>query len=689
MLIVCQIVVFAAQFILDKMRTEWLFQGIFRWWTLWIIVLGITGIETTIGTTDHETIVENGFEPPMVKSTPLLHDGVLASKHGKVRALAGRWTILVSLDTPIIPKGLEQEIHEVVTFANKVQVAPEVKDSWFRRLNRIQQDLPPSTGFKLKSFLNESSPLPSRFFQRDRRGLFDPLGVFVHEIIGVATDSQIRHVQSMVRELQANDEAIVSKVELLTTVVNRSRIYEQENRDFLTELADRFRRVQVTLGNTSSELNQLKVLVSMERIIEDLEIKGDTLRQMQALFAHRQQDLQAMTLTPELLPASSLRTILNQISSYHTQALPELNWYYSYAHVKPMWAVSKVLIYEIEIPLVRPVEFMLYKIQSWPVPISRDMSAVIIENGQYAYDSNTGQLFEAIKCMGSRPQICVAGPLYGVSAPPCIRGILKGEQLLMEHCHLSMVSGNGTKLYQVHDNEYIVTTWGESLTALCTNQNAKIIRLMKGTYDIVLPPSCSLSSSSWTISAIIYHHLDYHLVTKQIPRSNPLNLTALLQPHLKNYSPETPMTALGRVAPVSIAALKRLSVHNVHWTDEIDAPTSLMGTIILLGVLAAVVYCLWIQRAKIRQCGTKPGVNEQPAATDVHQTGIAPGVMKHYEPSAGMSEPLFQEILQSLRDGGPPTPTAPTFHDLRLQLSDNRVPATNIATPGAKPEVAT
>ena len=77
------------------------------------------------------------------------------------------------------------------------------------------------------------------------------------------------------------------KVNQLTTVVNRSRLYETENRNFLTELADRFRQVQVTLGNTTTDINELRLFVSMERIIEDLEIKGDTLQQMQELFAHR------------------------------------------------------------------------------------------------------------------------------------------------------------------------------------------------------------------------------------------------------------------------------------------------------------------------------------------------------------------------------------------------------------------
>ena len=668
--------------LLPRIYTLWLLRIL-----MWILVLDVAVSEPNrIDTTDHEKARGLGVVHPRVEITPLCHDGVLASKHGRVRALAGRWTILVSLDTPTIPTGLKQGIHEVVHFANRVKVSSEVKDSWFRRLDRIQLDLSPLPNVRTNNPLNDSYTAPSLLFPRNKRGWLDPLGEFVHQIIGVATDSQIRHVKKIIRELQTNEEAIVHKVNQLTTVVNRSRLYEAENRNFLTELADRFRQVQVTLGNTTTDINELRLLVSMERIIEDLEIKGDTLRQMRGLFAHRQQDLQARTLTPELLPTSSLQAILKQISSYHTQALQDVNWYYSFAQVRPMWAVSELLVYEIEIPLVRPVEFILYEIQSWPVPISRDLSATMVENGRYAYDSNSGQLFEAVRCWGSRPQICVAGALYGVDAPPCIRGILKGDQSLMEHCHLSVSSGNATKLYQVHDNKYIVTTWGESLTAMCTNQNVKIIRLTRGTYEIVLPPSCSLSNPSWTISAILYHHLDYHLASKQLPRPYPLNLTSLLQPHLKNYLSEPPMTTLGRVAPVSIAALKGLSLKEVHWTDTIDTPTSLMGTVILLGVLAAVMYCLWIQRARMRQCYPKPASNVQPDQMEATGDPLSemPETKTSFATSAGtsrMSEPMFQELLQSLRNAGPPMPTAPTFQELRLKLVDSPSPATSGETP--------
>ena len=311
MRILRQVVVLLTDILLDTMEVTSLLPRTYTLWILrilmWILVLDIAvGEPNSLDTMDHERAMGLGVKHPTVKITPLCHDGVLASKHGRVRALAGRWTILVSLDTPTIPTGLKQGIHEVVSFANRVKVAPEVKNSWFRRLDKIQLDLPTLPNVHTTSPFNDSYSAPSLVFPRNKRGWLDPLGELVHKIIGVATDSQIRHVQTMVRELQTNEKAIVYKVDQLTTVVNRSRLYETENRNFLTELANRFRQVEGSLGNTTTVINELGMLVSMERVIEDLELKGDTLRQMRALFAHRQQDLQARTLKPELLPTCSL-----------------------------------------------------------------------------------------------------------------------------------------------------------------------------------------------------------------------------------------------------------------------------------------------------------------------------------------------------------------------------------------------
>ena len=651
-----------------------------RTWTLcimsWILVL-VVALGDPGGTKqDRNVELGLGITELSVENTALCHDGVLATQQGRARALAGRWSILVTLDVPSVPDGLKQGIHQMVHFANQVKVAPEVKDSWFRRLNRLQQ--PPLINTYTDSLFNSSQAIPSSSPTRNKRGWLDPVGELFHTIIGVATDSQLKHVNAMIEEIQGSEETIVHKVDELTSIVNRSRLYEAENRNFLNKLADRFRHVQLTLDNTTTEINKLQLMVSMERILEELEIKGDILRQMRSLFAHRQQDLQARTLTPELLPALTLRTILGKISSYEAQALNDLNWYYSFAQARPMWAEKSSLVYEIEIPLVRPVKFLLYDVQSWPVPISGDLSAIIKEGGRYAYDSNSGQLFEAQKCKGARPQICMAGALYGINAPPCIRGILKGDQSLMGHCHLSMVSGNATKLYHLHDNVYILTTWGESLTAICSEQNVKTLRFTRGTYRIVLPPSCSVNHPDWTIRAILRHHLDYHLITKTLYRSHPLNLTSLLQPHLKHYFPEPPMAALGRVAPVSIATLKGLRLSKEHWTDTLDAPTGVLGTVMLLGVFLTITYCLWIQREKLRKCRPKPVTKDQLEMAYVESVEV-PRIQRNYDAATGkpgMSEQVFQGLLQSLRVGETPKPTAPSFHDLRLQLAEDQEAAT-------------
>ena len=246
------------------------------------------------------------------------------------------------------------------------------------------------------------------------------------------------------------------------------------------------------------------------------------------MYAHRRQDLHNLKLSEELLPLTSLNSILTSAATYDSVPLPDLNWYYTHKSVRPLWATPDFLVFEVNLPLVRPSSFLLYTIQGWPVPSGPSLSIQILDSGNYGYDTDTGHLFKATRCSGLSPQVCSWGPLFKLSFPPCIQGILKGNHGLIQQCTVQVHSGNSSRLSYFSENKYILATWGEVLEARCYGHNARSVSLERGLYHIQLPRACSLSSKAWTISAISIKHFSLHITPKLLNRPHPLNFSAIL-----------------------------------------------------------------------------------------------------------------------------------------------------------------
>jgi hypothetical protein len=522
------------------------------------------------------------------------------TKQGEVRALASTWKVLVTLDVPTAPTALRDEIHQVTRVVASAPVSISTRQAWRRRLRKIELALP-----SLASPSPTTPLLPGRV--RNPRGLLDPLGVLVHDIFGLATSAEVANIKTVLQSVGDNQAAIVTKLDLLTTVVNRSRIYEQENREFLNKLSSQFSNTQQILYNLTRRFNILSLRVAMEQVLEDLEIQADTMHSFQALYAHRRQDLHNLKLSEELLPISSLENILATASTYDAVPLSDINWYYTHESVRPLWATPDFLVFEVNLPLVRPSTFLLYHIQGWPVPTGPSLSVTIVQTGEFGYDTNSGQLFEATHCVGLAPKVCSSGPLFKTGFPPCVRGILKGDHELMGNCKVAVSPGNASHLSYFAANEYILSTWGDVLEARCTGQNARTVSISKGVYHILLPRSCSLSGPAWTISAIALHHLHLHLLSKQLTRPRALNLSALLASSPISLPHVSPQFKLPSLAPMPLAALRETFLRPIQFPDAQShlLRNMLIATAILL-FISVLVLLSYLHRARWLSCLLQP-----------------------------------------------------------------------------------
>jgi hypothetical protein len=167
----------------------------------------------------------------------------------------------------------------------------------------------------------------------------------------------------------------------------------------------------------------------------------------------------------------------------------------------------------------------------------------------------------------------------------------------MKQCPVTFHSGNLSTLYYLADNEYVISTWGDTLEARCTGKNAQITSIQKGTFHIVLPPSCSLSSPTWTISALSLHHLNFHLVSLQLPRPNALNFSSLIDPSRLSLPILSPQQTMRGLAPIPLADLQQPYLEPL----KIDAKTSHFARDMLIAISLTLtivlgVYFLYKQR---------------------------------------------------------------------------------------------
>ena len=584
--------------------------------------------------------------------------------------MAGKWTVLVVLDVPQTPGGMHEELAQAYQFVIDCPVEAQVKGSWRNRLDMISQSLSPDPTLSI-----------SASDHRSRRGLLDPIGTLVHNIFGLATDAEVADIKRVIGTLHTDDEAIVHRMDEFTTIINRTRTYEQDTRTFVNAMSRRFQKVNTWLAELQDDVNGITLMVNFERILEDLELKAHTLHQLHQLYSHRRQDLHSGRLTEELLSVPSLTTILSSVRSFEASPLPDLNWYYSHTIVRPMWAATNFLVYEVLLHLVKPEAFLLYRIQTWPTPLFNQTAAQIREHGDFGYNTANGDLFVATSCLGTEPKVCESGPLYsdGTAALPCIRGILTSNARLTGKCKIDISTQTQTIIYPLQDNEYVVSSFGESLTTRCLGRSAIQTKIQQGIHQIHVNHSCSISGTGWLLSSILQKSLKVRLISRQLWRPRPMNLSAILSPLLhNNHSPAAiagypgSYPALAALDPLPLDVWTAPLLHTPHWHTQTPTWVWVLVTLGVLALTLLIAYCMFLRYpcprlsalARTWKHGRfKPRVTTNPCSA-LSALSVAEASAPQSRELQPLSDPAFHEVLMASLGvgGGGPSATNPDAH---------------------------
>ncbi len=115
--------------------------------------------------------------------------------------------------------------------------------------------------------------------------------------------------------------------------------------------------------------------------------------------------------------------------------MTQLEWYYQHLEVKPIFSEQDNLLYQVTIPLIHDEQYLQYNIQTFPVPYKNsEMSAKLEISGHVGFNTQTGDLFLPMFCIGMHPTVCRSGPVYQSGRLNCITGILTGVKSPTEYC---------------------------------------------------------------------------------------------------------------------------------------------------------------------------------------------------------------------------------------------------------------
>ena len=427
-----------------------------------------------------------------------LPDGVSITGGEKLHQIVATWQIYVTLEPPPFPQDLAQQVASLnQTFVTLFEL----------RQQGIHIDLQPH---RLRKQRLESRIYALPNHRRMKRGLLDIGGSILNALFGVATSAQLDRFNNALSEIGTRQASIVHAHNTLVTIVNQTRIYSEQLAIKQHEMEIHVMHLNTVITKIVRNMNQQAIKVSrielttdLDRYLDILDLAADAYASQVELFHRQRAELELSHLTRDLLSPTQLRDILQQAgSSYST--IPQVEWYYQYLPVTPLWQPVGSLLYKVEIPLVAPRPYLLYNILAHPVPVSNSSFTVKLNIDPYlAMDTVSGNLFRPDSCVGHGPSACRTGPEFGPSMLTCARGLLTNRQDLIKTCKVNVERYDGTTLIQTIDtNTYAVASQGETLIVRCPGFTEQHQTLAQGTFNLSCHAPCVISGKGWSVTCI-------------------------------------------------------------------------------------------------------------------------------------------------------------------------------------------
>ena len=567
-----------------------------------------------------------------VPTTHQLVDGLILPQESTLHIQNAEWTLLITIDAPAA-LALDSATQHLRQYIDKLshQFSNTTVHTWHKQLDWIISSISPIDWIP-------SSISSTNYHNRPKRGLLDIGGKILHHVFGLATDDELNQYRTLVHRaitstskiLHASNRMItVIRANLNNTRANRAAIIDIENN--LSELWPKFtKQISELQGEVDTIENQLLI----SETITSLEtISARYLRQAEQYLDQRAA-LERGYLTEAILPRRLLRFVLDSATT--TTVRPQrLVWYYQNVHIRSLWTENGTLIYIATLPFVTTEDYIMYRIQSFPVP-SVNVTAQIMAAGLIATETQGGGIFRPHHCTGSAPTVCRAGAVYHDNAMTCERGIINGDTEHRRTCLLDVKPlSPDTVITEIQLAQYVIQTTGESFTQNCPSAPSQRHHLREGTHLLIVPDLCNFHGNTWTIHGLI-HGLQHFTLPVQRIDHVPFKLL-VLHDHLRM------LHALRDPAFKSIAALEQIPLETLHpdpdehlsWSQVYSqgpAVSWITAVVVLILVIGVVVAFRFRHRlaARIIASSSTARLVENPRQSNdqIHDVLPSPGVWK-------------------------------------------------------------
>jgi len=357
-------------------------------------------------------------------------------------------------------------------------------------------------------------------------------------------------------------------------------------------------------------IRTIELLTDLDRYLDVLDMAADRYVAQVNLFRNQRAEIELGHLTRHLLTESQLKDILQEASTNH-QVSGKVEWHYQYLNVVPLSLDNGSLLYKIEIPLVAPRPYLLYKIVTHYVPINESFYAIkVLLHDEYAMDTVSGNLFIPRSCLGHDPRVCQAGVEYGQEAMQCPRALLTGRHDMVKTCKVKIGDVSGEPLIKATAvNEYVVATPADVWIVRCPGAQEHHVTVQMGCYNLTCLKDCKITGKGWSVDCIDRRFMTRHyvmpmlLVSKAFDFNRRIDVTNLHMalPELRNRAPLPPLET--DVALLWAKPIKHLEFKGSNWGNILSLLNVCLIMVIVVGLSAV---CLKLRFGQIRmKCWTR------------------------------------------------------------------------------------
>jgi hypothetical protein len=345
-------------------------------------------------------------------------------------------------------------------------------------------------------------------------------------------------------------------------------------------------------------------------------------------------------LTEEVMAPGLLQQIIEYTAQGGRATVSDLTWLYRFVAIEPIVISGQTLIYRLALPVLNEQSYLLFTVHTMPVPISHsDMSVKINLHAQYGVSTRTGQMFMPNTCMGVRPVVCRSGPLFKANVMKCARGLIFNQTGLIHECKFDLSKGdNATLIQQIAQNQYLLSTWGETLKLRCPMEVELAVKIAPGTYDIKCQPPCVIEGETFQLDCIETYHLKRDIELPRLRIKGQFNFSRNLQSKdLLSAFPSLKDTPAGVIPAVdSLLIESAIALNEGGWkTISRHAPVLtivLTGWFIMMFIVSGFAYYVHTGARYGPQClrGPRPGGTPVPrVAYHSPQQGLAQIIINH------------------------------------------------------------